>query len=148
MAQGQMGFSSAQQTPPCLVEEKVLRSFSTQSVKSAGMNELSALLLSAGKLLGHHGVARSLIGLGFRVPWTNVAESRKLQRPDDPKWTEQNIAICDRLVYALKKCPAGAVATDIVKTMGQLNWPILPQRQVIKGDNCTWWVSAEKEPAE
>ena len=89
--------------------------------------ELNQLLTCAGKILGHRGVARSLTGLGLRVPWSRIAEARKLLKPDHPMWTDQNIGIKDRLTYVVKNCPSGTSASDIVKAMNQLEWPVLPQ---------------------
>ena len=108
--------------------------------------ELNQLLTCAGKILGHRGVARSLTGLGLRVPWSRIAEARKLLKPDHPMWTDQNIGIKDRLTYVVKNCPSGTSASDIVKAMNQLEWPVLPQRQLNKGATCTWWISAEGKP--
>ena len=108
--------------------------------------ELNQLLTAAGKILGHRGVARSLTGLGLRVPWTRIAEARKILKPDHPMWTDQNIGIKDRLTYVVKNCPSGTSASDIVRAMHQLEWPVLPQRQLNKGATCTWWISAEGKP--
>ena len=97
-------------------------------------------------MLGHRGVARSLTGLGLRVPWARIAEARKILKPDHPMWTDQNIGIKDRLTYVVKNCPSGTSASDIVKAMNQLEWPVLPQRQINKGATCTWWISSEGKP--
>ena len=75
-----------------------------------------------------------------------IAEARKLLKPDHPMWTDQNIGIKDRLTYVVKNCPSGTSASDIVKAMNQLEWPVLPQRQLNKGATCTWWISAEGKP--
>ena len=56
---------------------------------AAGPSELAKTLQTLDTLPGHRGLARSLGGIGVRVPWTCVNVARRALRPHDPALSEE-----------------------------------------------------------
>ena len=108
--------------------------------------KLASIQQVADKMIGHKGLAHSAMGLGLRCPWERVKDARTALRPNDPRWTTANVALLDKKTFVLRNCPPGATPQDISKIGQDLSWNLTPQRQLIRGQVCSWVVTAQEGP--
>ena len=64
---------------------------------------LTQLQQMSADFAGHRGIARSAIGLGLRVQWSDVAKARRALRPNDPCLNDANISIADKDLYFMER---------------------------------------------
>ena len=107
---------------------------------------LTQLQQMSADFAGHRGIARSAIGLGLRVQWSDVAKARRALRPNDPCLNDANISIADRDLYALHGAPAAATAAEVSKFLTEIGWPAIVRSKIATRASTTWFVTAASEP--
>ena len=94
----------------------------------ASGTHLATLLQRAAKVAGHRGLARSMLGVGLRSPWSAIV---LLLQP--PRWNDSNIALEDELHYVIEGCPRQSLISDLVAFLKEMTWP-------------DWWVTTSDPP--
>ena len=73
---------------------------------------LAELLQRAQQVPGHRGLARSMIGIGLRSPWTAIKLARRSFAPNDQRFTDDNLELKDELHFVIEGCPPQSQVAD------------------------------------
>ena len=103
-------------------------------------------LQQAAAFPGHRGLARSAIGIGLRVKWSDVAKARQLIRPEDPCLQHGNQALIDKDLYAVHGALSAASAPEVARFFSELQWPVIPKSKLATRASTTWYVSTDTKP--
>ena len=71
----------------------------------ASGTHLATLLQRAAKVAGHRVLARSMLGVKLRSPWSVIQNARLAFAPQDPRGNESNIALSDELHFVIEGRP-------------------------------------------
>ena len=115
---------------------------------AAGPSELAKILQTLDSLPGHRGLARSLGGIGVRVPWTCVNTARRALRPHDPALSEETYSLRDQLLFKCAGTPLGTSMSEIAKLCRDIQWKAIPQARYNLKSGLVWFLTAEAPPKD
>ena len=116
--------------------------------QEAGDQTLATMLSHASRFAANRGLARSLIGIGLRIRWTDVQQARRLLRPDDPSLLPSTMSLQDQRHFRMQGVPSTASTSELAKFCVEVGWLAIPQsRLTVKGE-ASWILSAADPPAQ
>ena len=107
---------------------------------------LAELLQRAQQVPGHRGLARSMIGIGLRSPWTAIKLARRSFAPNDQRFTDDNLELKDELHFVIEGCPPQSQVADVVALLKTMKWKAIPQQRRMVRGMADWWVSSASQP--
>ena len=107
---------------------------------------LTMMLRLTADFPGHRGLARSSLGIGLRVKWSDIAKARQAIRPEDQCLKHGNASIKDTSSYLVHGAPAAATAPEMAQFLAEIGWPSIPRSRTSTKNLTSWYVSAEQDP--